>query len=63
MSSALVSSIFTQLSCLLADSDSPSSGGFLNDRLRTKALHLSQQLTTALQKPADAALDLGLLVR
>lgn len=35
----------------------------MNERLRTKALHLSQQLTTALQKPADAALELGLLVR
>lgn len=63
MSSALVNSIFSQLSCLLADSNSPGSGEFLNERLRTKALHLAQQLTTALQKPADAALELGLLVR
>lgn len=63
MSSAIVSSIFSQLSGLLADSGSPSSGEFLNERLRTKALHLSQQLTTALQKPSDAALELGLLVR
>lgn len=62
MSSATISPIFSQLSRLLADADSQGSGEFLSERMRTKALHLSQQLTTALQKPADAALDLGLLV-
>lgn len=63
MSSAIISSIFSQLSCLLANANSQCSREFFNESLRTKALYLSQQLTTALQKPADAALELGLLVR
>jgi hypothetical protein len=63
MSSEIVSTIFSQLSCLLASADPQGSGVFLDERVRAKALYLSQQLTTALQKPADAALELGLLVR
>lgn len=63
MSTEIISTIFSQLSCLLATADSQDSDAFLNDGVRAKALFLSQQLTTALQKPADAALELGLLVR